>query len=51
MQKLCRPGSTVLDPMKKAITSVKVVMETATPACFIVWPNLEILLLMGKSQL
>ena len=27
--------------MKKAMTSVKVVMDTATPACFIVCPNLS----------
>ena len=31
----------MLDPIKKAMTSVKVVIETATPACFIVWPNLS----------
>ena len=27
--------------MKKAMTSVKVVTDTATPACFMVWPNLS----------
>ena len=40
-QKLWSPGSRVLVPTKKAITSVKVVTETATPACFMVWPNLS----------
>ena len=35
------PGRRVLVPTKNAMTSVKVVTDTATPACFIVCPNLQ----------